>query len=182
MSSYPYPNPFPQPTAQAAYLTDFPLPPAGAVYDVSEAQDFVTGLSLVRMPYGILAAANIGADDRLIKLPAASGDVAHPAGIVVRTGAIESTRDNLAPGYQAGDPVNLMRQGRIWVTPETAVTKDGAVYARITVSGGSIQLGALRGDTDSGNATLVPGARWKSTTTAYGPGVSALLEFNFIGA
>lgn len=174
-------NPFAAPsapTAQIAYAVQFSSPRPGVVADTAEVQDFISAVSTVRMPFGILAAKDISTSDKNVKLPSASGDVSNPAGFVVRTGAIESTRDGLAPAYQAGDPINIMRAGRIWTACEEAVTADTAVYARITANGALSQLGALRNDTDGGKATLVPGARWIDSAAA---GAPARIEFNFMG-
>lgn len=122
------------------------------------------------------------AADQSARLPASAGDVTnHTQGISLydvtkppgRYGA------TLVNGQRVPAPMPCLRKGRVWVIPEAAVTQDGAVYARITVHGGLDQLGAFRGDGDNvagtDTATLVPGARWCSSSAG---GVPTLVEIN----
>jgi len=90
------------------------------------------------------------------------------AGVVPFTPAASS----LTPA--AGTVVNLVRQGRVSVLSEDAVTEGGPVYVRMTAGDGE-SVGAFRGTPDSTNCALLQGARWASTTSAAG---LAVLELN----
>ena len=183
MSALPVPfyqNPFPAMTAQSSYDTQFSNPWPGTVADNSGAQDFVTGVNeTLYIPFGVLVCADEGNLDNGIRLPASEADVQAALGIAVRTGAMESRRDGNPPSYQPGDPTNVMKQGRMWIAPETAVVKGGAVYARITANSPLLQLGAFRADNDGGKAILVPNAKFANSQTS--PSQPALIEFNRLG-
>jgi hypothetical protein len=175
-----YQNPFPGMTAQATYDYNFALPWPGTPGDGSQAQDFITGINeTVYLPFGVLVSRDVPSGDNHVKLPAAEGDLAIIAGIVVRTGAMETRRDGYPPSYAPKIPVNIQKQGRAYVAPETAVVKGGAVYCRVVANSPLVQLGALRADNDGGNAVLVPNMKWGSSQAS--PSQPALVEFNFLG-
>lgn len=90
---------------------------------------------------------------------AALGDVGYRAlGIAL----YDATRE---PGsYAQYDDMPIRRRGVIWVTAENAVNDGDDVYVRF-IAGGGETYGALRSDTDSGDAIRVEGARFASTTT-----------------
>lgn len=188
MAVNPFPTPYPAPTVQLAYTDNFKQPLPGSVDDSSEVQEFITGVNPNgKLTFGLLATFDSSVTTTLqggigqgAKHPASSGDVsAGVLGIVVRSAAMESQRDNTPPGYLANDPANIMRVGRIWDAPEVAVTKHDAVYVRVTANGALNTLGAFRNDSDSGNAVLVPNAKWYDTQAT--PGGPARIEFNFQG-
>lgn len=178
-----YQSPFPIATPQLSYQTQFNLPLPGSVADGALVQDFVTGIASVDIPFGLFVARDVSSGDANVKLPSAAGDVAIPAGFVIRTGAIESRRDSKAPGYLATDPINLMRAGRMIVSPEDVVAKGGSVYVRVTAgSAGTAaftQLGTVRSEGDGGKCILLPGAKFGSSNSAAGE--QAIVEFNFLG-
>src|SRR5260221_1021733 len=70
--------------------------------------------------------------------------------------------------YVAGDAVPVMTRGRIWVTAENTVTSDSPVYWRIAPTLSFPQVGGFRGDSDGGNAILLPSnqIRWLIGATA----------------
>lgn len=82
-----------------------------------------------------------------------------------------------APYYQ-GEVAPTLTQGRIYVVPETVVTSNSPVYLRIAANGANTQLGAFRGDADSGNAVLLPvtTAIWREGNGVVGG--LAVLELN----
>jgi hypothetical protein len=90
------------------------------------------------------------------------------AGVV----AFSPSRSSLT--YSAGEVASLVRQGRVWVSSEDAVSEGGPVYVRMTATGDE-SVGALRGTPDSTDCALLRGARWASTTSAAG---LALVELN----
>lgn len=128
----------------------------------------------VGFPAGVFVCRS-GADDTC-DVPAAAGSVTTTGfGIALLNVAQEphdgsGTVDGGVKQYNPKQGVPVLEAGVVTVVAEaTATTYGGAVYARITANGaGKLQLGALRSDTDSGNATLIPGARFLDTTSAGG--------------
>jgi hypothetical protein len=109
--------------------------------------------------------AVVRAADRSVRLPAAGGEITGTfEGFTVR----QQWREDNGVGYVAGEAAPIMRRGFIWVESESAVTEEGAVFARTGAGAGGTQLGALRGDADGGTATAVPNARFVTSTTAAG--------------
>lgn len=109
--------------------------------------------------------AVVRAADQTVKLPTVTGDVTNAfEGFSVR----QEYREANSQGYSNLEPVSVLRRGYIWVEVEGAVTEEGAVYARTAANGGNTQLGAIRGDADSANATLIPNAKFVTSTTAAG--------------
>jgi hypothetical protein len=105
--------------------------------------------------------------DNKIKLPTSQAEIEDSGiGIMLRDPSAETPATaGTAPNSEV---VAVIRHGYAWVFTETVCTQEGKVYARITASGGNTQLGAFRNDADSGNAILVPRARFKTTETAAG--------------
>lgn len=79
--------------------------------------------------------------------------------------------------YYIGDAVPTMARGQIWVYAETTVTSDSPVYWRIAPTLSNPQVGNFRGDSDSGNAILLPSnqVRWLIGASAGG---LAVLDIN----
>lgn len=80
--------------------------------------------------------------------------------------------------YFQGEVAPTLTQGRIYVVPETVITSNSPVYLRVAPNGANTQLGAFRGDADSGNAVLIPAtsAIWREGNGVVG-GI-AVLELN----
>ncbi len=180
----PYPQPFPAVGPQTSYALDFPLPLPGSLFAGDDLSDIVVGFASVPAFFGIVMSWDYTTGPVALKYPALSADVtAAAAGFVIRTGAIETSRDGLAPNYPAGRAVDIKRVGRNWVNPETAVTNGGAVFVRFTANTPNLQLGAVRNDDDGGKAVALPNAVFKvlgSTSTADG-GYPAYVEYNLMG-
>jgi len=84
----------------------------------------------------------------------------------------ESMRE---PGLFAADTqVAVIRQGRVWVSAETAVAEGDPVYVRL-VAGTGETAGALRATPDANDCVRLNGARFASTTTGAG---LAVVELN----
>lgn len=60
-------------------------------------------------------------------------------------------------GYAAGDPVMVMRKGRVIVAVESAVTAGGSAFVRFSGTGAQ---GAFRVDADTSNAVAAPTASY----------------------
>jgi len=65
-----------------------------------------------------------------------------------------------------GGEVAVLRQGEIWVRPETAVAVNDPVYCRVVATGAEV-AGALRNTADGGDAVLLPG-RFRTAASAGG--------------
>lgn len=118
--------------------------------------------------------------DRGVKVPAAAGDVtATGCGFVKADVARQRASDGTST-YQANEGLTVMREGRMFVLSETAVTYGDKVYVRITAHGGNTQLGKVRNDADTvssvDTATALVGARFIRTTTGAG-----LTEIELLG-
>ena len=84
----------------------------------------------------------------------------------------DATRE---PGaWVDNDTVPVLRQGRAWVTSETAVNDGDPVFVRFVVSGDEV-YGALRATPDSNDCVRWTRARWRSMTAAAG---LAIVELN----
>lgn len=99
-------------------------------------------------------------------------------GWVPNTGPNLSLSSGIPQPYYQGEVAPTLTQGRIYVVPETIITSNSAVYLRVAPSGLNTQLGSFRGDSDSGNAVLIPvtTAIWREGNGTVG-GI-AVLELN----
>src|SRR5271157_123660 len=85
-------------------------------------------------------------------------------GISMQTQGKEQDLGTLVLNYKAGDQVNCMAFGRIWVLAECAVDPKDSVYMRLqdgtTTIGGvsyAVVRGGLRNDSDGDTCVLIPG-------------------------
>ena len=104
-------------------------------------------------------------------MPDATGEV---TGLVGQGVVLRSHTQPQNEGYADGDPMPVMKKGRVWVPVEDAVTADTAAFVRF-VAAGAEQLGAFRSDADGTDAVALPGAKFASDA---GAGELALLELN----
>lgn len=132
-------------------------------------------INAAAIPAGVFVALD-SADDS-VKVPAASGDVTGTGCGFVKADVARARNSDGTSTYAAKEGLTVMREGRMFVLSETATAFGGAVYARITASGGNTQLGKVRDDGDSGKAIAVPGARFIRTTSGAG-----LTEIELIGS
>lgn len=79
------------------------------------------------------------------------------------------------PGaYAQYESLDVVRQGRVKVSAEAAVTRDAPVFVRIVATGGEVR-GAMRATADSNDCALLLGARFVEATS--GAGI-AIVELN----
>lgn len=72
------------------------------------------------------------------------------------------------PGqFSQYEKVSLLKEGRLQVTAEAAVTAGQPVFVRFVAGVGEVR-GAMRGAADSTDCGLLVGARWATTTTDAG--------------
>lgn len=177
--------------SQTAYgLLQTPLP--GVLYDGASADDvmsFINVDSTWNMPFGV-GVVRHSTDEQGAKMPASTSDeflgaviLDHthdpgPNGTLVQSGTVGTSP---GPGLTNGAALGVLRKGRMWVLVETdgaGVVVGSQAYMRCTQNGaGKLQLGAFRGDSDSGNgfavqARFISGAKVVPATTPY-PGQSA---------
>lgn len=95
-------------------------------------------------------------------------DLAKDGGIALHTHTIEQT-DAGVVSYKANEMVNVLRQGAAYCYAEGAMTTDDDVYVRWMDAGTGKIIGAVRADSDSGDAVLWTGARVKASVTVAGP-------------
>lgn len=152
---------------QTTYEIDMTVGIEGAIADPTFRKDTVSRVALASLPCGKLVVRDGTAslEGKGVKLPDAdftgSGDV---EGVLMWDPAREkdaATGNN----YRAGDPLPVLRSGRIYVKPEDAVARDAQAFARFAAGTGS-QLGAFRSDADTATAAPVPSARFMQATTA----------------
>ena len=77
-------------------------------------------------------------------------------------------------GYEAQSAISVLKEGRICVTVEEAVTPASVPYIRIASGAGGTQLGAVRASADSGTAAPLSIARFKTSASSGG---IALLDY-----
>ncbi len=73
--------------------------------------------------------------------------------------------------------MNVLRKGRAWVSPESAVVPGSAVYVRYSANGGNTVLGSFSAVSDSGHNFLVPNAVFMTSAAAAG---LAQIELNLV--
>jgi hypothetical protein len=177
MATNPFPTPFVGPTVQLAYANTPSQPAPGSLAD-DGIMDVQTAINLTTL--GVFGTLVTNDPSVVQGWKYATGALTDGVlGILVRTSAIESRRDNAPPSYDKGVPANVVKFGRVWTTPEVAVNKHDAVYVRTVANGALNQLGSLRNDNDGGNAQLVSGAKWMDTCIETG---QSRIELNQIGA
>lgn len=103
-----------------------------------------------------------------VSITTAGCELADSSGEVTGNGrgvALRSDVKASETGWKSGDVVEVLTVGEVWVKVEEAVTAYVAPYVRTAGTG---TKGAFRASADSGNATQVNNARFKSTTGAAG--------------
>jgi hypothetical protein len=160
-------------TPQLTYQRDYNLPSAGSPYDGDDNRSSarINGES-VAIPVGI--AVKEDSTDGKIKLLSAGGD--RVAGILINSYARNPNNLTGTQAFAAGDSLNMLERGALWVATEQDVALTDPVFVRHTSDGGSnTQPGTFRKDADSGRAQLLKGARWVRAGSAGG---SAAIYFD----
>jgi len=88
---------------------------------------------------------------------------------------LTATGSNGSAPYYATDTVSLLTKGRVYVYVDQDVTSDDPVYVRFVAGTGDSLIGRFRKDADTGEAFLVPDARY---TVGASDGGLAVLEIN----
>ena len=143
---------------------------AGQLADIGTS-DIVTRLNAQGdvVPFGVFVTK--GAAEGQAALPTASAQVTGPVGLGV---TLRSHTQPQNEGYADGDPMSVIKKGRVWVPVEDAVTAESEAFVRF-VAAGAEQLGAFRSDADGTDAVALPGAKFVSDAEA---GALALVDLN----
>jgi hypothetical protein len=143
---------------------------AGQVADIGHT-DIITRANAYgeSIPFGVFVTK--GANEGEAVVPDATGEVTGLVGLGV---VLRSHTQPQGEGYADGDPMPVMKKGRVWVPVEDAVTAETAAFVRF-VAGTGEQLGAFRSDADGTDAVALPGAKF---VTDAGAGELALLDLN----
>lgn len=116
-----------------------------------------------------------GASDDEVAIPSTVNDT--PIGLVMEYCIQDVDCDYVAGTVPAGREIAVAHEGKFVVLAEDIVTEGNAVYWRATGADNVATFaGGLRGDDDGGNAILLTGARWGSSTAA--PGEKAIVHLN----
>jgi len=127
------------------------------------------------IPAGVLVTQDTTTgNENTCKLPTAATDITNAAialGVVVRDQALENGSSSTVTNKKSA--VGIMTEGNIYVEVESAVDQTKSVYVRYTAAAGK-QVGQFGGDSASGAAAVLPGARWMSKATAGGTAILAI--------
>ncbi len=144
----------------------------GMLADGPATKDVLTGKAVKEaLPLGRLVVVNTANGDGAVMLPTGTADITNlSVGVVIHTHSQESSLSG-DPEYPINSAVPVLRKGRVLVSVEDAVAEGGQVFARHNTA----PFGKFRSDADTATATLVPGARYRSSTVGAG---LAVVEIN----
>jgi len=131
----------------------------------------------VVIPFGVCVIQDIQNQDKAC-LPIASTDittVGKALGVTILNPVAEQNYGSAGGvGYPIGEPMSVMRKGRIYVRVEQIVNPYDQAYVRYVADAGE-QLGAFRKDADTSDAAALPTAYYRTYAAANG---ISLLELN----
>jgi hypothetical protein len=128
--------------AQTSYSTTMVKAFAGMLADTggNDVASAVQSEASLEVPFGGFVA--FGASDGAAILPAASS--AKLLGCLVHDHTYEPGTNMGTVGVKPKNMLSVLRKGRIWVTPETAVAPGDRLHVRYAAGAGGSQLGACR--------------------------------------
>lgn len=163
-------------TVQTSFSVDKVRAYAGMLADNGD-KDTFTKIASSAVPFGFGVVKRAAQADTVEQagVPTATADVtARARGIAIKDETRRGPQAGLVGGYEALDPMTLLKRGRIWVPVEAAVTQDGAAFCRFA-AGTFAALGAWRADADTATAVAFPTAVFRTSTTGAG---FAIVEVN----
>jgi hypothetical protein len=140
--------------------------------------DMGSKIATSAVPFGVGVVKRASPADTVEQcgVPTATADVtARPRGIALIDQTRKGPQAGNAGGYESGDIVSYLKQGRIWVAVEGAVSQDSSAFCRFASGAGGTQLGAWRADADTGTAVAFPTAVFRTSTSGAG---FAIVEVN----
>lgn len=143
---------------------------AGQIADIGPT-DIVTRIneSESAVPFGVFVTK--GSAEGTAVLPEAATDITGLTGLGV---VLRSHTQPRGEGYAAGDPLPVIKKGRVWVPVEDVVEAETEAFVRFVADAGE-QQGAFRSDSDGTDAVALPGAKFVTDALA---GELALLDLN----
>lgn len=141
---------------QTTVVSDPQVGFSGGIYDSGE-KDVISCIAQGPIAFGQFV--KISASNCIV--PALTGDVTgYDGGIALADPVKASSGSSSAPvgAYAAGDIVQVMRRGRVWVSTEGALAAQARPFVRFTVNGGLVP-GGIRVDADAGKAVQPTGVR-----------------------
>jgi hypothetical protein len=126
------------------------------------------------LPAGIIVVP--GSADGKVKAPASAAEVLTAVGVLVYP--LADVAASATAECEAGCAYEVLDEGLIWCVCETAMARGAIPFVRRAAGVGE-QLGALRNDADTDDATALPNCRVERT--ASGTGI-CLVKVNLPGA
>jgi hypothetical protein len=137
---------------------------------IASLQDPPNGyMTAAAIPAGIFVCEDSTA--QVCKEPTTATEVLQALGVVLWKASELPPTDTSADDYPAATVVPVLARGDVWVVCEEAMAVTDDVYVR-RVAGVGEQLGAVRTDADTDDATLLPNVR--VVTASDGAGVVKL--------
>lgn len=115
------------------------------------------------LEFGVGVVRDPTSEDRGVILPTETGQ--QFAGVVIHSHAYSNRDLSGQLGVPAGDAINVMQAGLVYLVFEQDVSPGDDVYLRHTVNG-ALSPGGWRKDADTAKADLIPHAQIESTATA----------------
>lgn len=129
----------------------------GLEYDDSFS-DVVTLIATVAIPFGVLVYESA---EGKCALPTATGNV---TGGTPGISLIDHMKAS-GVGYEVGDPVRVMKRGRVWILTEEQLAFGDTLFSRFAAGTGT-QKGAFRNDADTTTASTPPNMKLLRAGTA----------------
>jgi hypothetical protein len=158
-------------TSYAVDVTD--LGPEGSLRNTLPAAIVGGKIAKTDIKFGRLCVYKTASGAPFADLPTATGEITGGTALGVSMWDPVKMQTSI-PGstsglYAAGEPLPLVKRGRVTVRTEDSCVEGASVFVRFTSDGGSnTDLGTFRSDADSGKAVALPGAVWRTTRNTAG--------------
>lgn len=160
--------------SQTSYAVDVSqYGPEGSLTNSAFCDIMGTKIAKTDIKFGRLCVYKTASGAPYADLPTLTGEIT--AGTALGVSLWDPVKEQTSiPGstsgkYLAGEPIALVRKGRVTVNCEVSCVEGAAVFVRFTSDGGSnTDLGTFRHDADTGKAVALPGAVWRTTISSGG--------------
>lgn len=155
--------------SQTTVSTDIPTALEGAlVYTPAELT--ISRFAKTAMPFGRVMVWKVASGAESCDLPTLTTDLS--SGRQLGIGVWDPAKEpNPALGYNAGQMVQIVRRGYVWMLCETAAQEGDNCFVRFALvsgTGSAPAIGKVRNNVDTADAVAVPGIRFASTIAAAG--------------
>lgn len=131
------------------------------------------------IPFGRFVVFKTASGADSCDLPSVTGDIT--AGRQLGIAVYDPGREpNSANGYKAGQMVQIVRKGYVWMLTETDVAEGNSVFVRfaqVSNTGTNPAIGKVRKDADTADAVALPNGSAVFRTTLAAAGL-AIVELN----